>query len=78
MAIQGPFQFYMNLKISFPISEKKNKKGCLNFFFVFLFVLFFVFFCPAARGGSQARGQIRAVSSGLCHNHSNARSEPHL
>ena len=33
---------------------------------------------PAAYGGSQARGPIRAVATGLCHSHSNARSEPHL
>ena len=28
-----------------------------------------------AYGGSQARGRIRAVASGLYHSHSNARSE---
>ena len=33
---------------------------------------------PAAHGVSQARGQIRAVTAGLCHSHSNAGSEPHL
>ena len=33
---------------------------------------------PTAHGGSQARGQIAAVVSGLCHSHSNSRSEPHL
>ena len=31
-----------------------------------------------AYGGSQARGQIRAVATGLCYSHINARSEPHL
>ena len=31
----------------------------------------------SAYGGSQARGQIRAVAAGLCHSHSNTRSEPH-
>ena len=30
---------------------------------------------PAAYGDSQARGLIRAVAAGLCHSHSNARSE---
>jgi len=45
---------------------------------------FFFFFLgpvratPAAYGGSQARGQIRATASGLRHSHSNARSELHL
>ena len=29
-----------------------------------------------AYGGFQARGQIGAVASGLCHNHSNTRSRP--
>ena len=40
----------------------------------------FAFFraVPVAYGGSQARGQIRAVAAGLHHSHSNVRSEPHL
>ena len=33
---------------------------------------------PAACGGSQGRGQIRAVAAGLHHSHSNARFEPCL
>ena len=33
---------------------------------------------PAAYGGSQARGPIGAVASGLHHSHSNLGSEPHL
>ena len=33
---------------------------------------------PAAYGGSQARGQIRAVATSLCHSHSNVGSEPHV
>ena len=33
---------------------------------------------PAAYGGSEARGQIGAVATSLCQNHSNARSEPCL
>ena len=43
---------------------------------------FFFLYCfwaiPAAYGGSQARGQIRAVAAGLYHSHSNARSKLHL
>ena len=31
-----------------------------------------------AHGGSQARGLIGEIAVGLCHSHSNARSEPHL
>ena len=43
------------------------------------FCLFFVFFRakPVAYRSSQARDRIRAAA-GLCHNHSNATSEPHL
>ena len=33
---------------------------------------------PLAYGGSQARGQIGAVATGLRYNHSNARTEPSL
>ena len=38
------------------------------------------FFSPTsvAYGSSQARSQIGATAAGLCHSHSNARSEPHL
>ena len=31
-----------------------------------------------AYGSSQAMGQIGAAAAGLCHNHSNTRSKPHL
>ena len=53
------------------------------FIFIYLFIYFFVFLlflwaAPAAYGGSQARGQIRAVAISLCQSHSNARSEPRL
>ena len=44
---------------------------CKNFFFLFRAA-------PAAYGGSQARGRIRAVVAGLHHSHSNTGSEPHL
>ena len=42
--------------------------------------LFFLLFraVPVVCGTSQAKGRIGAVASGLCHSHSNARSEPHL
>ena len=46
-----------------------------------LMVAFFVCFfraAPAAYGGFQARGLIRAVAAGLPHSHSHARFEPHL
>ena len=46
----------------------------------FFFVCFFAFSwaTPAAYGGSQARGLIRAVATSLCQSHSNAGSEPCL
>ena len=46
----------------------------------FMLLSFFFFFraAPAAYGGSQAVGRIRAVAAGLRHNHSNAGSELHL
>ena len=47
-----------------------------------LYLLIFFFFLfratPAAYGGSQARGGIRAVATSLHHRHSNSGSEPHL
>ena len=53
-----------------------------NFNFIFLnfyFCLFMISWAaPAAYGGSQARGQIGAVATGLRQSHSNAGSEPHL
>ena len=46
-------------------------------------VFFFFFFClfraiPEAKGGSQARGSIGAVATGLHHSHSNMGSELRL
>ena len=48
-----------------------------------LLLLLLLVFClfraiPTAYGGSQARGPIGAVATGLHHSHSNARSEPCL
>ena len=48
----------------------------LFFFFFFLFCLFRT--APVAYGGSQARGQIRAIATGLHRSYSNAGSELHL
>ena len=44
-------------------------------------LMFFIFFFraePEAYGSSQARGQTRAIATGLPHSHSNMRSEPCL
>ena len=55
-----------------------NKRFCL-FCLGFSFVYFLSFRAtPAAPGDSQARSRIVAVATGLCHRHSNPRSEPHL
>ena len=60
----------------------------IKYLFIYLFI--FVFFvvvvvvvaiswaAPAAYGGSQARGPIGAVATGLRQSHSNAGSEPRL
>ena len=53
---------------------------------LFLFLFYFICFClsalsraaPAAHGGSQARGQIKALATGLRQSHSNLGSEPRL
>ena len=45
-----------------------------------IFVIVLVVFraAPAAYGGSQARGLIGAIATGLYHSHSNAGSKLHL
>ena len=47
-----------------------------HFFFFWLFV--FSRAASVAYGGSQARGLIGAIATGLCQSHSNAGSESHL
>ena len=41
----------------------------------YLFIYFLFRAAPVACGGSQARGPTAARAAGLCHSHSNARSE---
>ena len=50
---------------------------CPPLFFYFIFFVFLPFSraAPMASGGSQARGQIRAVATGLHQRHSNSGSE---
>ena len=75
--------FKINKLIMLKVIKDKSsnfgrKLDFLNFYlFYFIFCLFVFFFrvAPAAYGGSQARGQIRAVAASLYHSHSNARSE---
>ena len=51
-------------------------KGSHTIFFFCLFAISWA--APAAYGGSQARGRIGAVATGLCQSHSNTGSEPRL
>ena len=46
-------------------------------FFVFWSICLFRA-APTAYGGSQARGPVEAVATGVCHNHSHSGSEPRL
>ena len=53
----------------------------LFYLFIYLFIFGLSVFSratPAAYGGSQARGGIGTVATGLCHSRSNARPEPCL
>jgi len=56
--------------------EFDSKKSLSLFIYLFVFCPFRA--VPAAYGGSQARGWIRATAAALRQSHSNARSEPHL
>ena len=47
-------------------------------FYFFNYYYFFFRAAPTAYGSSQARGQIGATASGLCHSNSNTRSKPYL
>ena len=51
---------------------ESNLKISISFFSLLLSA------APAAHGGSQARGGVGAVATGLCHHHSKVRSEPRL
>ena len=46
--------------------------------FLFLVFLPFLWVAPTAYGGSQARGRIGVVATGLRQSHSNSGSKPHL
>ena len=61
------------------ISPKQRSSKSITFLFFFFFPVFGLFRAePMAHGGSQARGLIGAVASGLCQSHSNAGSKPNL
>ena len=53
-------------------------EGLTIYLFIYLFIYCLFMAAPTTNGGSQARGLIRAVSTGLCHSHSNMGFKPHL
>ena len=61
-----------------------NYSFSLKYIYIFVFCLFVVvvvaisWAAPTAYGGSQARGLIGAVATGLHHSHNNAGSKPRL
>ena len=61
------------------VFSKLNKETISFFLFCFVFCLFAISWAaPVAYGGSQARGRIGAVATGLHQCHSNAGSKPRL
>ena len=71
--LQVKRKIYVKMKLDNHM--KKVVKEVISGFF-FSFGLFRA--APAACGGSQARGLIRAVANSLRHSHSHTRSEPRL
>ena len=63
-----------HLSYIIPISTSNDATWKPFFFFFWSFVFCLFRATPAAYGGSQARGLIGAVATGLHHSHSNARS----
>ena len=63
----------------YPQGFFQTPRQCSHFQLFFFFGLFvFSRATPMAYGGSQTRGLIRAVATGLRQSHSNASSKPHL
>ena len=69
--------FYCSNCSSFSWLEWLQVGSCILFFFFLVFLLF-LWAAPTAYGGSQARGPIGVVATGLCQSHSNAGSELRL
>ena len=59
------------------MAKKKKKKLHTTILRILIYIWLFRA-ALLAYGGSQARGVVRAAAAGLCHSHSNARSELHL
>jgi len=70
------FDNWLLLSLNFHI----YKMGLLCHIYIYYFFCLSAFSraTPAAYGGSQARGPIRAVAVCLCQSHSNSGSEPRL
>ena len=79
MSVSGPYHLLLFLCLSYVLSRVLVISGSISFFNFLFFCLFaFSRAAPAAYGGSQARGLIEAVATGLHHSHNNAGSKPHL
>ena len=70
----------MNGKNDYKEMYQNVYTGCIVTRTMIIFFFFFGLFrtVPAACGGSQARGRIRAIAANLHQSHSNTGSEPHL
>ena len=69
----GEKAFYLMTEKCSPVSD--NLDIIFPFDFIYFLIFIFVFFCPIAYGGSQARGLIGATAASLHQSHSNTRSE---
>ena len=65
---------------AYPLKKQCKVQEFIYLFIIYLFILSFAFSRASlmAYGGSQARGQIGAVATGLCQGHSNVGSELNL
>ena len=87
VSVPIPYSFdYCSFRIQSEVRDPDNSSSvflsqdCIGYFGVFCILIPLFFFClfraaPRAYANSQARSQIRTVSAGLYHSHSNARSE---
>ena len=79
-----PFESFLKIyihRIIFPCTYISSDRDVSEYIFAYSVpesVLFFFRAAPVAYGGSQAKGQIRAIAAGLHRSHSNAGSEPCL
>ena len=74
----GEWDYWATTYFLFPIQGLKINNHLKKKFLLLFFFFFFFRVTPAAYGGSQVRGLIRAVAAGLYHSLRNVRSKPHL